>query len=286
VSSVTIMHVSDPHFGWPCDLEQIDALVALAPELEPDTIVLSGDLTQRARHGEFQRARVFIDQLNAVAPTLVVPGNHDVQWWQSPFGIRGQRVKYVKYRQYIDTDLTPVVTAPGVVVAGALSAYGFSVGALTWNPNDVTVKGHLPKRETDRLTRIFREADPADARVAVLHHNVLRGQLSQRMGLAHWRSAQTRLRDTGADVVLCGHDHQEGVGQIDGVVPVSTVGTHSSRSRGKRPSVFNVIRIDGQAVHIQHMRWDRSAGRFRASDSHSFARVVSAEREQAIAGSA
>jgi 3',5'-cyclic AMP phosphodiesterase CpdA len=278
--------VSDPHFGWPCDLDQIDALVDMAPGLEPDAIAVSGDLTQRARHGEYQRALVFIDQLKAVAPTLVVPGNHDVQWWQSPFGVRGQRVKYAKYRQYIDTDLTPVVTAAGVVLAGALSAYGFSVGALTWNPNDVTVKGHLPKPETDRLARIFKEADPADARVAVLHHNVLRGQLSQRMGLAHWRSAQTRLRNSGADVILCGHDHQEGVGQIDGVVPVSTVGTHSSRSRGKRPSVFNVIRIDPQAVHIQHMRWDRSASKFRASDSHSFARMVSEERGQAIARSA
>ena len=69
--TTTIIHVSDLHFGWPCDLEQVAELVRLAPELEPDAIAISGDLTQRARHGEFQRARVFIDRMNAVAPTLV-----------------------------------------------------------------------------------------------------------------------------------------------------------------------------------------------------------------------
>jgi len=272
VSTLTIVHVSDIHFGWPCDLDQIAALRDLVPELEPDAIAISGDLTQRARHGEFQRALVFVDRMRAVAPTLVVPGNHDVQWWQSPFGIRGQERKYRKYRRYFGEDLTPVIRIPGMILAGALSAYGFSLGALTWNPNDITVKGHLPKSETDRLARVFAEAEPEAVRVAVLHHNVLRGQLSERMGLAHWRSAQRRLLATGADVVLCGHDHQESVGQIDGVLPVSTVGTHSSRSRGKRPSVFNVIRVDDQAVSIQHMRWDSYASRFHASDLHSFAR--------------
>jgi len=284
--TTTIIHVSDIHFGWPCDLEQVAELVRLAPELEPDAIAISGDLTQRARHGEFQRARVFIDRLNAVAPTLVVPGNHDVQWWQSPFGVRGQRVKFSKYRQYVDEDLTPVVHVPGAVLAGALTAYGFSFGALTWNPNDVTVKGHLPKPETDRLQRIFSEAPPEDARIVVLHHNVLRGQLSQRMGLAHWPSAQARLIRTKADVVLCGHDHQEGIGQIDGVLPVSTVGTHSSRSRGKRPSAFNMIRIEDEAVHIQHMRWESDRLTFRASDQHSFSRPTQTERGIGVAGSA
>ncbi len=280
MNTTTIVHLSDVHFGWPVDLEQVAALEQSIPALEPDAIAVSGDLTQRARHGELQRAQVFIETLDTFAPTLVVPGNHDVQWWQSPFGIRGQQVKYTKYRKYIDEDLTPVVRIPGAVLAGTLSAYGLSVGALTWNPNDVTVKGHLPKSETDRVERIFAESGPSDVRIVVLHHNVLRGQLSQRMGMAHWRSAQTRLRKTGADVVLCGHDHQEGVGQIDGVLPVSTVGTHTSRSRGKRPTVWNVIRIDGQSISIQHMRWDAYSGKFHHSDTHTFARPV-ARMEQA-----
>ena len=282
VNTITIVHVSDLHFGWPVDLDQVAALDESIPALEPDAIAISGDLTQRARHGEFQRALVFVDCMKAIAPTLVVPGNHDVQWWQSPFGLRGPGVRVAKYRQYIDEDLTPTIRISGAVLAGALSAHGIAVGSLTWNPNDIPVKGHLPKSETDRVGRIFAETDPGEARVVVLHHNVLRGQLSARMGLAHYRSAQTRLVQTGADVVLCGHDHQEGVGQVDGVLPVSTVGTHTSRSRGKRPTVWNVVRIDAQSVSIQHMRWDAYSGKFHHSDTHTFARPTARAEQSGV----
>ncbi len=272
--STTIVHLSDFHFGWSVDLDQIDALGELVPQLAPDAIAVSGDLTQRARHGEFQRALVLVDQLREIAPTLVVPGNHDIQWWQSVFGVRGQRPKYRKYRKYLGEDLTPSFEVPGAVLAGALTAYGFSFGALTWNPRDVTIKGHLPPGESRRLTKIFREADPVLARTVVLHHNVLPGQLSGRNGLAHWKRAHRHLVECGADLVLCGHDHQESVGQIPGSqVVVSAVGTPSLRSRGRRPTVFNVIELDRQAISVRNYRWDLNAGKYRPSDLHQFARA-------------
>jgi len=96
VTAVTLAHVSDLHFGRDADLAQIDALEALIPELRPDAVVLSGDLTQRARHGELQGALRFTKSMRRVAPTLVIPGNHDVEWWRSPFGILGRDRRYRK----------------------------------------------------------------------------------------------------------------------------------------------------------------------------------------------
>lgn len=267
-----IVHLADLHFGVHVDLAQIGALERLVPRLEPDAIVVAGDLTQRARHGEFQCALTFAERLRQTAPTLVIPGNHDVSWWASPFHVRGARALYRKYRHYFGDDLTPVLRLPGAVIAGALTSHGVAFGSLTPNPNNMAVMGHLPSTETDRLARIFAEAPAGAARVVVVHHNVLRGEISQRMGLARWASAQRRIRDAGADLVLCGHDHQEGMGQIDRLVTVSTTGTHSSRTRNKRPSVFNVVTIDAAAIHIQHYRWDAYAGVFRAADRGSFAR--------------
>ena len=162
---------------------------------------------------------------------------------------------------------------PGAIIAGALSSYGVAFGSLTWNLRDIAVKGHLPSRETDRVKAIFAKAPPSTVRVLVFHHNVLPGSLSQRMGLANWRSAHRRLLDTGADVILCGHDHQEGAGQIGGALAVSTSGTHSSRSRGGRPSVFNLVTVDSAAVHIQHFRWEPATRQFQRSDAFSFARA-------------
>ncbi len=280
---VLIAHISDLHFGGHADLAQIEALEEFVPTLGPAAAVVSGDLSQRARHGEFQAAHAFLNRLRPHMPVLVVPGNHDIEWWRSPLGIFGKERKYRKYCRYFG-DLTPVLEVPGAVIAGALSAYGVAFGSLTPNPNDVSVKGHLPPSETDRVGAIFAQAPPHLARVLVFHHNVLPGASSRRMGLARWRSAHRRLLATGADVVLCGHDHQEGAGQIEGALAVSTSGTHSNRSRGGRPSVFNLVRIDGRAVHIQHFRWEPASRRFLRSDTYSFARAGPPRVAVSVAG--
>ena len=268
---ITIAHLSDLHFGGPADLAQIEALEQFIPTLGASATVLSGDLTQRARHGEFQAAHAFLQRLRAHSPLIVVPGNHDIEWWKSPLGLGGESVKYGKYTRYFG-ELTPVLEIPGAIIAGALSSYGVAVGSLTLNLRDVAVKGHLPKSETTRVTKIFANAPPDAVRILTFHHNVLPGGLSRRMGLANWRSAYRRLLTTGADVILCGHDHHEGAGQVEGTLAVSTAGTHSFRTRAGRPSVFNLVTIDDAAVHIQHYRWEVDRGRFRSSDANSFAR--------------
>ncbi len=280
---VVIVHLSDLHFGGYVDLAQIEALEEFIPTLGGTAAVVSGDLTQRARHGEFQAAHAFLNRIRAHLPLLVIPGNHDLEWWKSPFGLMGQAAKYAKYSTYFKP-LTPVLELPGAVVAGALSAYGVAFGSLTWNLRDIAVKGHLPASETRRVKKVFDAAAPGAARILTLHHNVLAGGISRRMGLAGWRSAQRRLLATGADVVLCGHDHQEGAGQVQGALAVSTAGTHSFRTRHGRPSVFNLVTIESGAVHVQHYRWESSAKHFLKSDTSSFARQAPAQVAVSVAG--
>ena len=283
LTPVTIVHISDLHFGGYADLAQIEALDRFLPTLGAGATVVSGDLSQRARHGEFQAAHAFLQRLRGHMPVLVIPGNHDIEWWKSPFGAFGAPVKYAKYARYFG-DLTPVLEIPGAIIAGALSSYGVAFGSLTWNLRDVAVKGHLPASETTRVGKVFAHAPPDAVRILAVHHNVLRGALSHRQGLADWRSVWRRLRATGADVVLCGHDHHEGAGQIEGALAVSTSGTHSFRTRGGRPSVFNLVTIDERAVRIQHFRWDSAGRRFLQSDATAFARPSGPRVTVSVAG--
>lgn len=277
VTPVTIAQLSDIHFGRDVDLEQVADLERLLAEARPDAIILAGDLTQRARHGELQRALVFAETLQRIAPVLAIPGNHDVEWWRSPFGLLGRRRRYRKYRRYFGDDLTPRLELPGVVIGSVLTSHGLSFASMTWNLNDLCVKGHLPGSEAARLTRYFQSAPPDTVRVVVMHHNVLRGAISRRMGLARWKSAQRMLRRTGADLVLCGHDHQEGTGQLDGTVIVATSSAHTRaeahRVRGGRPSAFNLVTIDETSIAIQHLRWDKANRQFTPSDHARFGRV-------------
>src|SRR5215217_5454714 len=107
-----VVHLSDLHFGRE-DRRVVAALVAEIARLSPDLVAVSGDLTQRARRRQFERARAFLDALPF--PRLVVPGNHDVPLFNlvarllNPLG---------GYRRFITADLQPVFIDPMLVVVG------------------------------------------------------------------------------------------------------------------------------------------------------------------------
>lgn len=269
---VTIFQCSDIHFGRDANLVQVAALEGLAAELAPTAIAVAGDLTQRARHGELQRGLALVESFRRIAPTLVIPGNHDVEWWTSPFDLAGVTRKYVKYRRYFGENLSPTLVLDGVVLAGALSSHGVVAGSMTPNLNDMAVKGHLPARETDRAAAVFRDAPDDALRVLVMHQNVLRGNISERMGLARWRSAWDNIMAAGTDLVCCGHDHQEAAGTLPNGCVVSTSSTHTSRTRGQRPSACNLVIADAESITVRHYPWDAGDRLFRAGPETTFPR--------------
>ncbi|MBI4419965.1 MAG: metallophosphoesterase [Gemmatimonadetes bacterium] len=280
----SLVHLSDPHFGGVADVAQVEAVLSLVPDLDPRVIVISGDLTQRARHGEFQAARLNLKELERTAPVYVMPGNHDVQWWWRPFVPFAPAAKYRKYRTYFGPVLAPTLDLPDAVITGAVTAHGVAWGSLSVRLRDIAVKGHLPLREVKRVTAVFAKARPEQARILVVHHNVLRGVLSRRMGLSRWRQAQRRIVQTGAELVLCGHDHQEQIEILAGRVVVSCAGTLSTRSRGERPSTFHRISVDTDAIQAELFRWDAGRKVFRRSDVFAFARYrTSKEKDVAPA---
>ena len=272
MSKVSILQCSDLHFGHDCDLHQVAGLEALAGDLAPTAVAIAGDLTQRARHGEFQRALVFVQGMRRIAPTLVVPGNHDVQWWATPFDVIGAGPKYEKYRKYFGDEITPTLVVEGAVLSGVLTSYGVVTGSMTYNLNDMAVKGHLPARETERARTRFAEESPDLLRVMVMHQNLLRGRISGRMGLAHWRQAWRNVMATGADLVLCGHDHEESTGTLPNGTVVATSGTHTPRTRGDRSSACNLIIADASSIVVRHYAWDARARGFQSGTENVFPR--------------
>ena len=270
-----IIHISDLHLGGVAEPTLLEAVQDLVPDLEPQAIVLSGDLCLRARHGEYLAARGFLRDLRRTAPVGVIPGNHDVQWWRRPFIPFSGAAKYRKYEQYFGPTLNPTLSLPGVLIASALTAHGVAWGSLTFRLRDIAVKGHLPKSEAIRVKTLFDKAEPTQLRALVVHHNVLRGEVSERMGLARWQQAQKRIVESGAELVLCGHDHQECADVLDGKVVVSCAGTLCSRTRGGRPSVFHRIRWDEDSIHVEMYKWESDLGLFKRNDVHAFGRTRS-----------
>ncbi|MGH7668409.1 MAG: metallophosphoesterase family protein [Gemmatimonadaceae bacterium] len=275
MSPLSIIHCSDLHFGHPAVPEQYEALEALIHERRDDVVAISGDVSQRARAGEFQRARTFIQRAEQVSRVIVVPGNHDVAWWCSPLRLGKDEALLHKYRRYISDDIDPVLRVPGAVIAGINTSHGVLWETLTWNLRDISIIGHVSREQMRHLRAVFADAPPGALRVVVMHHNPVEGELSQRLGLKHTRRLLGSFAEMGIDLVLCGHDHQEAVHFVEhtakGTV-ISTAGTVSDRSRGGRPSSVNTIRVADDAIDVTTLIWSDDARTFTAGPSKRFPR--------------
>jgi len=275
VPNTRLLHVSDIHFGRPAVLAQVDAIEAAIQAERFDVVAISGDVSQRARIGEFQRAASFIRDARRVSQVICVPGNHDVKWWESPLHLLGTDRMYAAYRTYIDRDLEPVLRVDGCTLVGLNSAQGIHLGTLTTRPRDLSIIGALQPAQLDKARRAFEASPRGDARVLVMHHNPLRGDLSNRLGITRAHEAMQSIAAMGVDLVLCGHDHQEAVGRVEhggrGTV-VATAGTISDRSRGKRPSSVHVISISARELRVETRSWSHEAKDFVAGAEACFER--------------
>lgn len=276
----TIFHVSDLHFGRPAVPEQIEAIETMIQEGEFDVVAVSGDVSQRARAGEFQRAAVFLRDAQKVSQTIIVPGNHDVRWWRAPLGLGPYPKIFDAYKRWVFHDLEPVLSIPGVTLVGLNTSHGVTYRTLTRNVRDISIIGYVTRSQLDTLREKFDRAPAYDARVVVMHHNPVKGELSQRHGLKNTQRILGAFAEMGVDVVLCGHDHQEAVHYIEhtkkGTV-ISTAGTVSNRSRGGRPSSVNLITVLPQAIEVTTLVWSQKQGTFLRGPHQSFLRAAPAK---------
>ena len=275
MTTIDLFHCSDLHFGHPAVPEQYEAIEALIQERTYDVVAISGDLTQRARSGEFQRARALIRHAERVSKVVVVPGNHDVAWWFSPFGMGDDNKLLRKYRQYINENIEPVLRIPGATFVGLNTCHGIVRHTLTWNLRDLSIIGYLREEQILCAAEEFAKSPDSDARVIVLHHNPVKGELSQRHGLRNTNRVLGAFAELGVDLVCCGHDHQEAVHYIEhtkkGTI-ISTASTISNRGRGGRPSSVNTIRITEKDIDVHTLIWSAETRTFGPGPQQCFTR--------------
>lgn len=273
-AALRVLHVSDLHFGKPCIPAVIEAMEAHLDATPYDVVVISGDVAQRSLSGEFQRAAAFMRDARRKAPLIIVPGNHDIAWWMSPLHVFGTDGLYARYRKFVSADLEPTLTVPGATFVGVNTAHGVGWYTLTTRARDVSIIGAVTDAQLDRVAARCRDVPPPAARVVVMHHNPVRGQLSHRFGIKHADKVLGRYAEAGVDLVLCGHDHQEAIHHLPerGGMVVCTAGTLSDRSRGGRPCSFFDITIEATAIRIVTHYWSVERARLEPSDPQCFAR--------------
>jgi 3',5'-cyclic AMP phosphodiesterase CpdA len=259
-----LLHVSDLHAGTHEEPEVEQALARLVERTEPQLVVASGDLANRGRRDQLERAAALLRSLGP--PVLAVPGNHDLPYTPARF-----------YRPWAEFERVwettePTVALPGLHVVGLNSARPFrhQGGALT-------------SAQLDRAAGRLGAAADGALRVAVLHHHLLG---------APWRAARKRpvsrrnhvlqaLVDAGADLILAGHIHQAAVSERhefeavgdEARTAVIAIAPGLGQPRPRRLGEARGLHLheaDGEAIVVRTYRW--SGGDWTLGAERRFAR--------------
>lgn len=268
---VRLLHLSDLHFGQPFVPEVGQAVLRLAPTLQPDAVIISGDLTERARRDEFQRAAEFLSALPDV-PRLCVPGNHDIPLYRVAERLLAP---HALYRQYISSALNPVLELPHAVIIGLDSTA----------PRRTVSNGRIHQWQLDIAEEIFAEAAPGAARIVVAHHHFAPAPDSlYDRSMPKSKRAIVRFVEDDVDMILGGHLHRAyigntldfypGVHRERGIVIVQSGTTTSRRGRGREreKNSLNVIDIDASGMTITHYLYFDADQGFIPGSRHMFQR--------------
>jgi 3',5'-cyclic AMP phosphodiesterase CpdA len=269
---LTLLHISDLHFG-PAYVPAVgEALLDAAPELHPDIIVASGDFTQRAKAKQFAAARAFLDRLPRV-PLVTVPGNHDIplyRVWERVFQ------PYELYRRYISSELDTVLRRDDAVI----------VALNTTAPMAAITGGRIERWQLDFCADALRSAGPGAAKIVVVHHHFAPAPDYENLHdvMRRAKEALDRFSELEVDLILGGHLHRAYIGNSLDVYPskdrtrgiiIAQSGTTTSqrgRAREREKNSFHLIKIGPEVTRISHFMFFHETGGFVPVSHHVFPR--------------
>ena len=277
---LTILHISDLHFG-PTYIPAVgEALVRAAHRLRPAVIITSGDFTQRAKREQFLAARQYLDRFPP-ATRIFVPGNHDVPLYR----VLERLVRpYALYQEHLADTLDTVVRRPDAVIVALNST----------TPWRAITNGRIRRRQLALCAEAFAEAPAGAARIVVTHHHWAPAPDYEGGEVIPWaRSALDVLTQLRVDLILSGHLHRAFIGNSLDIyagadrehgILIVQCGTSTSRrgrAREREKNSFNWIRIAARVIRITHYMYFAEVGSFAPVSRHFFPRASRPYFEQA-----
>ena len=260
-----IAHISDLHFGAE-DPAVVDRLHDSLATHRPDLVIVSGDLTQRARVAQFRAADAFLKRIEAEGlPVLVVPGNHDVPL-------------YDIFRRF----LAPLSRYCRIIAKGRSGWFHDGEIAVLGlhSPRSLTIKdGRLSRMQIAEITRCFADLPHDTIRLLVTHHPLVELPDAEE-GEVHraadrGEEAVAAARAAHVHLLLAGHHHSVHVDlsvatrSEDRSLLVVQAGTATSVRRRGEANSYNLIRL-AQGVLVIDVMASEGGGAFQAAAAHEF----------------
>lgn len=243
---MNLVQLSDLHFGTE-DPTAIEAAGRFIADMEPDALIVCGDVTQRGKRREFEAARRWIAGFDR--PALVVPGNHDtpllnlVARVSDPFG---------RFTDYF-SDMAGPLELGSWRFAGLNTARG-------WQARRNWAEGSVDLEALEEI------AAHAPRTAIVCHHPfVSPPETPLRTRTRRGRRADAALKRAPASLLLSGHVHAPTAVRRsgpEGAYIAITAGTLSTRLR-RAPPGCNLLRLEDECVHVTGLQIVGGAGEAR-----------------------
>jgi 3',5'-cyclic AMP phosphodiesterase CpdA len=221
-----IVQLSDLHCGQQFFLpDHLERAIAETNELEPDIVVISGDLTSHGFKDEYALAREYLNTVECKA-MVVIPGNHD-----------SRNVGYVHFEELFGERNSVLRVGETQIVAVDSSEPDLD-------------NGQIGRGRYRWIEEQF--AQEAALRVFVLHHHLLPvpGTGRERNIVNDAGDTLETLQRANVDLVLSGHKHVPYAWRLENLFVVNAGTVSSTRLRGNGRPCYNVVEVDGTHVDV------------------------------------
>ena len=260
-----IAHLSDPHFGTVLPGVK-EALLESLRELNPNLVLLTGDITQRATRSQFKAAKHFTHEINPI-PVIAVPGNHDIPL----YNIFGRIFNpYWRFKKLFKDQLEREHLFGDVLVSGLNTT-------SKWRH----IQGQFDQNRLEKYLALKQKT--AKIHIAAFHHPMDCSKPQDEKNLLVDRDESIQKFDQyGIDLIIGGHIHDPYVTLSKVRYPhtkrsmiIGVAGTCLSwRTRKDAPNSFNLIEIETMDIpKMKITRYDqRPDMKFTVEKIHQFIR--------------
>ncbi len=254
---------ADLHFGSvPEGLAE--ELRAVIDAQAPDVVAIAGDLTLRARRREFEQAKAWLSSFEA--PTLALPGNHDLPYFNL---VQRFRNPFHRYRRAAGcTDLMPVIECPDGIVLGFNTT-------RPWQPHLRWQEGTARLRDIEAARAALSSAPAGRFKAVAAHHPLMKiAGFPRAEPVRRAKLALSAFAECGVDLIMSGHIHQSYAveTEVEGqaMLAIGAPTAVSNRTRGE-PNGFWTIEARDAAIDCT--LWHRDERGFHPAPALSFPRM-------------
>ncbi len=221
-----IVQLSDLHVGSQFNSEQFSTMVSEVNEIQPDVVVVTGDLTNEGLVKEYENAKELLSQIKT-KKIITISGNHDYR-----------NTGYLLFKRYFPFETINELNDDIVLV---------TLGTARPDRNE----GEVGYRQNLWLERTMKKYEDKVKILAMHHHLIpIPDTGSDQLTVVDAGDVLRTILDTQVDLVLCGHKHRPWVWNFGNLEVINAGTVSSERVRGLFENTYNIITISGKQIQV------------------------------------